>query len=211
MKIPLFFYPLIIAIMVSIIRIRYISPLHLRYIIFYLIASLLIETTGLITINYGIRNTGLFNVYTVIEFVFWLYIFYKSIVNYSFKSGILFFIPIYIILTVINQIFIQGFYKFHSITFLIGCFSLIIVTSFYLYETIALQLKKSPASDLLFWVSIGLLLFYVSDFMYLALFNYLINERMEIAKTLQKAVRINNFIMYCVFVIGLIWTTQNQK
>jgi len=211
MRFPLFLYSLIACFLLSLIKYNYISPRHLKLFPYYLFINILIEITGYVTLRMGIRNIWLFNIYTPLEFIFWAYIYSQSISNKKIKNAVLIFIPGYLILVIINQTLIQGFFKFHSNTFLLGSLSLILFSVYYLYELFAFDLKKNPFAELLFWISVGLLLFYSADFIYLSVYNYLTEEKIEVARILQKAVRINNFIMYVIFIIGLLCLKKTQK
>ncbi len=165
-------------------------------------------------------NTGrsarymLFNIFTTSEFVFYSAIFLIYLNNRTLRRIITILIPIYIVLVILNIALIQGTQKFHSYTFLLGSFLMVVYSCFFLYESILpdsinIKLTQHP----FFWVTIGLLIFYLGSVIINALFEYLTSAALGKQGT-QIYGYINNslnIVLYGSFIIAFILCRKNKK
>lgn len=156
----------------------------------------------------------IFNVFTTCEFVFYSLIFLIYLSNKTLRKIITILIPVYIILVAINIGYIQGIDKFHRYTFLLGCFLMVVYSCFFLYESILpdsinIKLSEHP----FFWVTIGLLIFYLGSVIINALFEYLTSAALgkqgtEIYSYINNSL---NVVLYGSFIIAFILCRKNRK
>lgn len=158
---------------------------------------------------------GMYNIFTTVEFIFYTSLFYTHFKIKNLKRFTLFFIPLYIILVLINFLFIQGFNRtFHSYTFLIGSFFIVIFCCCSFYEAVLPdkiddQLSKQP----FFWICSGLLIYYLGSVIINALFDYLTSNDLRIEGIRIYGIINNslNVILYSSFCIAFFLCRDNKK
>lgn len=193
------------------------------YFIPFLIITVLVELTAkflltaenetIASIDRSVRYM-MFNVFTTGEFVFYYWIFLFYISSKALRKTIIFLIPVYILLVILNIAFIQGIYKFHTYTFLVGAFLMVVYSCFFLYESIlpdSLDTKLSLHP--FFWVCIGLLIFYLGSVIINALFEYLTSTALKKQGTVIYSFINNslNVVLYGSFSIAFILCRKNRK
>lgn len=188
----------------------------------YFLPFILITVAVELVAKFGLTNTNidksvrymLFNVFTTCEFIFYSWIFIIHLNNKTLKRIITLLIPLYVVLVALNIAFVQGIYKFHTYTFLLGSFLMVVYSCFFLYESILpdsinIKLSKQP----FFWVSIGLLIFYLGSVIINALFEYLTSAALgkqgtEIYSLINNSL---NVVLYGSFSIAFILCRKNRK
>ncbi len=185
------------------------------YFIPFLFTTVTVELIGGWYRAKGVSNYAMFNVFTTLEFVFYSFLFFRHFKQKVFKQVILFFVPLFIISVILNILFIQGFNKtFNSYTFLLGSFFIVIFCCCYFYESVLpenidLQLAKQP----FFWITSGLLIFYLGSVIINALFEYLRSNDLQ-AEGIRIYGIINhslNVILYSSFCVAFYLCQNNRK
>lgn len=187
----------------------------LLYFIPFLFTTVCIEFSGWWYFSKGVRNYAMYNVFTTLEFVFYALLFYSHLRKTLFKKIVLSFVPVFVVLVILNMIFVQGVNKtFNTYTFLLGSFFVVIFCCFFFYESVLpdkidLQLSRQP----FFWISSGLLIFYLGSVIINALFEYLRNNDLQ-AEGIRIYGIINhslNVILYTSFCISFYLCPDNKK
>ncbi len=185
------------------------------YFIPFLFTTVVVEFIGGWYLSKVIRNYAIYNVFTTVEFVFYSFLFYLNFQKPAFKKAVLFLMPFLIIAVVLNMIFVQGFnITFNSYTFLLGSFYIVVFCCCYFYESVLpenidLQLIKQP----FFWITSGLLIFYLGSVIINALFEYLRNNDLQ-AEGIRIYGIINhslNVILYSSFCVAFYLCPNNRK
>jgi uncharacterized membrane protein len=185
------------------------------YFIPFLFCTVLIECIGAWYLSKVIRNYAMYNVFTTIEFVFYSYLFYMHYKKKVFKTLVLFFIPLFILVVILNILFLQGLNKtFNTYTFLLGSFFIVIFCCCFFYESVLpdkidQQLAKQP----FFWICSGLLIYYLGSVIINALFEYLRTndlkeEGIRIYGTINHTL---NVILYSSFCIAFYLCPSHKK
>lgn len=154
--------------------------------------------------RYSYYNVLIYNLYDLIFFPFFLYVYYKSLSNNILKKIVKYGAIAFLLAIVINS-FITSPLKYELwYAYIVGSTILIISTLSYLYS----QRRKSPGSlnskNLLFWVSLGLLIFHLG---YLPItifknlhFDLVVNDYESVRKVHICLI----LVMYGCFVIGFL-------
>jgi len=181
LEFSLFNYAEMLALIVSIIFYKNLIKTPFIVLIPYLLMTVAAELTGkyLAMHKQYTENVELFNVTTVIEFIIFYYLFYQSLISKRLKSIVLYVIPLYVVMAVVNQLFIQGFKYFHTYTMLIGTVFIIVFVFFYFYEAFSDKEPISLPKEPMFWISIGIFLFYLGDFTYNLMQPYFLKNHMQ--------------------------------
>lgn len=181
----------------------------------FLFLTVIIELIGTWYLSKGLRNYWMFNVFTTLEFLFYAFLFYLYFKKNVFKKIVLYFMPLFTLMVLLNIFFIQGFNKtFNTYTFLLGSFFIVIFCCCYFYESVLpdkidQQLSKQP----FFWICSGLLIFYLGSVIINALFEYLRNNDLQ-AEGIRIYGIINNslnILLYSSFCIAFFLCRNNKK
>ena len=150
-----------------------------------------------------------YNILDTISFLVYYYIYYKSMSsNEKYKNWIKKFAIAYIVISILNWSFIQNFFEeLQSYLFIIGAIFLIIAILFYFIELLKSEKILVFHKNLLFWISIGLLLYYAGNIPFAAELNGYALIPGGIHK-LFLIVNILAIIMYLLFTFGFIWSKK---
>jgi hypothetical protein len=181
MEVSIFMYAEMLAFMVSIIFYKSLVKTPYVVLIPYLLMIVIAEFTGgyLGLHQLYIENVRMYNITTVVEFITFYYLFYKDLNSVRLKKIVWYAIPVYVALAAINQIFIQGFSKFHTYTMVVGTAFIIAFVFFYFYEAFSIKEPINLPKEPMFWIAIGVFLFYLGDFTYNLMQPYFIKNHMQ--------------------------------
>ncbi len=186
------------------------------YFIPFLFVTVVVEFLGWWwTYHFDVGKHGMYNLFTTVEFIFYTFLFYTHFTRRIFKTLSLIFIPVFILLSLLNILFMQGLNTtFNTYTFLVGSFFIVVFCCCFFYESVQPekiddQLSKQP----LFWIASGLLIYYLGSVIINALFEYLRSndlrdQGMRIYGIINKSL---NVILYSSFCIAFYLCPNNRK
>ncbi len=152
-------------------------------------------------------NYWLINILDTVSFLVYYYIYFKWITDKKFKSWIKRFAILYVLLSIVNWRFVQNFFtELQSYLFIVGAIFLIISILFYFIELLKSEKIVVFHKNLLFWVSIGLLIYYAGNIPFAAEYNgYALISGIH---DLFLIVYILAILMYLIFTFGFIWSKK---
>jgi hypothetical protein len=186
------------------------------YFIPFLCITVIVELIGRVwATQIGFVKYAMYNIFTSLEFIFYVFLFYLQFRKSIFRRLALLFIPLFILMVLLNFIFIQGINEtFNTYTFLFGSFFIVIFCCCFFYEAVLPdqideQLSKHP----FFWICSGLLIYYLGSVIINALFEYLTSNdlREEGKKIYVNINNILNVILYSSFCIAFYLCPDNKK
>ncbi len=202
---------LILAIIIGAITFKSNSPTYIKLFPLFLLIRLSIEISAKYFIKRGQNNIPYYNFLSILEIVFYLYVFREIIsIKYIRKviSILLFTIPIIIIM---NILFFQGIYIFHTYTFTISAIILLILSSLYFYYTFKkteiILLHKEPS----FWLTTGIAFFFTSTISIMGISNYISILPKLIIAQMHSALLIVNCLFYILISIAFLCQINIQK
>lgn len=167
-----------------------------------LIISLGIEIITLILMKRNINTLGIFNCFTILEFVF-LSFFYSNFTNsvkktYFNKIVLL----VFLLIALIDLFFINGFKRVNTLTVSIESITLIVYSLISFYLIMSRMLFDKLLDAPFFWINIAVL-FYFSGSLFLFLFgNYLISQGNKTYMEMYKIHTFVNAVWYLFISIG---------
>ncbi len=185
---------------------------YLKYFLMLLWYTVLNEFLGEFVADYQktndlpINNLIIFNIYNTINFVVLLLLYKHYIQSKAFKKWIVGFIITYLI-----SLIVFGFYENYlvisqSAAYIVGASFLVITIAYYFIEIFNSDKILSIQKSLLFWISIGLLLFHIGSIPFAVVRNYYAFipdlRYMFYAKFILIA------ILYSLYIIGFIWSDK---
>jgi hypothetical protein len=140
------------------------------------------------------------------EFLFFHWIYYQFSTNKE-KQRIIFCAVIYGVAFFIEKFFLTDASKFvfFSFSYSVGNVVLLFVVFQYFIKLINSERILYFYQEHLFWISCGLLLFYLGTSPYYGLYNYLKNNRLEILYGYAYVMYFLNCSMYLLFAASFIW------
>jgi len=213
------YFELIAAITGSIYFYKY-KNTHLKYLLFLLWYIVFTEFFGdyikekeiLIVkdVNGVIYNLWIVNLLYIIFFPVIYYIYFKVIENSKFKLWIKIFMVSYIFISIINWIFIQSFIlEWSELPYIAGSLFVIITVIFYFIELLTSDKIVIFHRTLLFWISVGLLLFHAGTIPFSIKINgYALIHDNDIGNNIFLIMYILAIVMYSIFSFGFIWSKK---
>jgi hypothetical protein len=186
------------------------------YFIPFLLLTVVVEFIGYLAIVYEIRgkNYWLYNVFNLIEFLFYAYLFASNFQLKFLRVLAYASMPVLILFSSLNYIYIQGSENFHTYTLLLGSFFMVFFCCCFFYEwVLPEQITQNLVRQPFFWICVGLLLFYLGSVIINALFEYLrssdmIQEGKRIYVFINRSL---NIILYTSFSISFLICRKNRK
>ncbi len=174
-----------------------------------LIGGYIVENKILVYIDENglVYNKWLHNIRRFVTFIILYYIYFKLLQTKVFKKWIKIFAIIFSIIYVLNWIFLQNFIKESpEIPQVLGSIFLVISILFYFIELLKSEKIMVFHRLLLFWISVGLLLFYTGTIPFMLKWNgYMLIPGVH---KLFLIVYILAITMYLIFTFGFIWSKK---
>ncbi len=175
----------------------------------YLLVLFLIECTGniLAYLQFYKANGNLYKYFGLpLEFLFFCW-FYYNCFNKKLKPLSIYCAALFILSWIIESFFIhERSAYFSSLSYCTGNVVIVIMVLAYTlnlsFSDAILQYRTNPA----FWISIGLLIFYLGTFPYYGLFNLLAQKYMHMHEMYTWVMIFLNYTMYLIFAGVFIWS-----
>lgn len=175
----------------------------------YLVILFLVECTGHFLAHNNLRaaNGNLYNYFGLpMEFLFYCWFYYHCFES-RLKALPVFCSAAYIIAWAIEQLFInERNAYFNSFSYCVGNLVIVIMVITYLVNMALSEAVLGYKTNPVFWISIGLMLFYLGTFPYYGLFNLLVKNYRHIHEIYTWAVIFLNYAMYLIFAAVFIWS-----
>ncbi len=150
----------------------------LKYFLVYLWAIVLFEYSGYVTREYfNAKSNGIiFNIFFFLNYMYLSSLYYKIVQHPLRKKAILSFLIVYLASIVIGGIYENYVYQFQSIPFITASFLLVIQIAFYFTEILNSKKVLHVKRNLFFWISIGVLIFYIGSIPFRIAINYYVHK-----------------------------------
>jgi len=156
----------------------------------------------------GIKyNLWIYNLLEIVTFITLMYIYFKSIINSKYRNWIKIFCSSYIGVSILNWLLLQNFLReWSELPYVYGSIVIIVIIIFYFIELLQSEKLIQFHKILLFWISIGLLLFHTG----VIPFSIKINGYALIpgVHKLFLIVYVLAITMYLTFTFGFIWSKK---
>ena len=158
------------------------------------------------------RQAWLFDLTATVEFIFYAYIFETHLRSPVFKKIASRFIAVYPVLVLLDALFIQGFDRLPSYTLILGSLFMIVLCCLFFYELLLHPLEGRLSRDPMFWISTGILFFYLGGLSYSLLYDLLEGYATGSGRIIFQAIN-NNLILllYSCFIIAFLCKRTPRK
>jgi len=187
------------------------APSYLKFLPYFLFVTFVLEVIGWQMGQQGINNAIYFNFFSLIFFIYYLYIIHQILRSAIIKRILLFCVILYPIIALINIFFIQGPHVFHTMTYSIGALLTIIFCVYFFYELFriphSITLKNHPG----FWIVTGLLFFNTCSLPFIGLANYIYQFSPVLINNIQFILGFLNVLLYLLITIAFLCRVNFQR
>lgn len=160
---------ILIAIIATITGIFFLARYKLKHQLLFFLVSLIVESVGFYYSFHKKNNVLIFNIYSVFQFAYVLFIYTKLFQDKIIKL-LLIALPL---LCFINIFFIQGSQIFHTYTFMLSAMTIIILSISFLWKLFSLGRVENIFKNANFWFAIGFLLYFTGNLSVIGIINYI--------------------------------------
>jgi hypothetical protein len=204
----IYLYFITLSVAAGLLSLRNKLMLPLKLFIIFLCYTLANEVVALFIKG---SNHWLYNIYYYIRFPLLSLIYLQLLVTPVLKKIIIGFLISLPLWFAISFYYIGGFYKLHTPTMLAGSVAVVYMSTSYLYELLRYPDEDSLFRKPFFWISTGLLFYFLGIVPYIGSINYLVKKHMDLAMRLYYIIYILNVVMYTLFVVAFISTWSRRK
>ncbi|MES2882799.1 MAG: hypothetical protein V4676_11665 [Bacteroidota bacterium] len=204
----LYLYFIALSVAAGLISLKNKLPLTLKVFLVFLCYTLVNE---LITVKMNGANHWLYNIYNYIRIALLSFIYLKLLVTPILKKiikGFLISLPAWF---AISFFLLDGIHQLHTPTVLAACVAFVFMSTGYLYELLLYPTQENLLRKPFFWISTGILFYFLGNLPYLGSINYLVKKDMKLAMQLYYIVYILNAVMYTLFVVAFVSTWNRRK
>jgi hypothetical protein len=173
---------------------------------------LIISATAIYLFKYAgvTNNLYLFHISTPLEYVL-IALMYKNAISGSWLKKLVYWsIPVFVSLCVIFSSFIEKPDTNNSYMVIVESVLLILISLFFLRETLLLQqvgnLKRYP----MFWISVGVLAYYLGTLLIEGLYNYMVSKSIELATRAYQVEHVFKYVLFVLFIVAAFCNGRKQ-
>lgn len=209
---PLYFYFIVLSLLISLGTIfRRENVSYLRLFTPFLLVTTIVEIIGVYMEVRRQNNTILYNLFSIVEFLFYFFVLHGIIQSKLAKRVIFHISWIYVLLVAGNMIFVQKIFVFHTMTYSLGCLLTAAVSIYYFLELFQLPHSVNLARQPAFWICSGLLFYYACSFPLFAFANFISSWPYVIVKNLETLINVLNILLYSSFTIAFLCRVKTRK
>lgn len=182
----------------------------LRYFPVILLYTFLSESLATYLLGYPENTVLIYNIYNLIFFLFFFYVFWSFVQQKEYKRTIIFSVSVFLLTSIINPFFQNFMLVSQLYVYIVGGLLLIVCIILYFLELLYSPKVLNVKKDLLFWISVGLLLFYVG-YIPIKLIRIYFVTGSEVLMSLRRVHLLLILIMHSCFIVGFLWTKKKLQ
>jgi len=174
------------------------------------VLSFIVEVTAISLKLNDYYNVWLYNQYINVEYLFFFWLFYQYIENFNFKKFVILGSVIYELYFIFSIIIDKNINTFLTYPFALGQIFIIIILFIFLIQMISSDKILHIQQYLIFWVSLGLLFYYIVPLPLNVSESLIHKEHLshEIISFLRQIQYVGNILMYILITYGYIWSSK---
>lgn len=187
------------------------DPPLVRHFVWFLLFTAFLETTGYYLARQRINNHWLYNLFTVVQFFSLAFIYYKAIESRPVKKAILVLSGLYLVLCFVRGYLMGGWKTFDEYLFAAGGILTLLWIGLYFMQLVLNpqfpELKKYP----MFWISAGLLFYFIGITPFYSMMNFLIVNYGETAREYFFIPQLLIVVKHSLFGVGFLCSSQTTQ
>ncbi len=203
--------PIYLSLLMCLLHYGKLDPPYVKHFAWFLLFTALVETTGYYLARQSINNHWLYNLFTVVQFFFLAFIYYQAIDAARVKKAILVLSCLFLALCLVTAFLWQGWKTFDQYLFAAGGMIILLWIGLYFIQLMMNpqfpELKQYP----MFWISVGLLFYFIGITPFYSLMDYLITYHREEARKYFFIPQLLIVIKHALFGIGFLCSSQTTQ
>ena len=197
---------LLISIIVSFGYYKRLQPRWLQSFAWYLLFILIVQFVAYFYSHYTKKsNHFIINTIDAVGFLFYFLIFFKTFHKPKPKRIIIIMAFVFILFFLYHIFWGAGFFVYDSTSYSAGSIFIIICCLVYFYSLFQSELNLNYFRMPMFWISTGLLFFFVGSSIYGSLLPYIVNHNLDPHGNFFKAIMVTlNLLLYGLFAYGFL-------
>jgi hypothetical protein len=179
----------------------------LPYFLFFVLAG---ELMGQQVAKWYHSNIAYYNIFSSLQIIYYLLLIYYNICSTRTKKIFAYCIAFFVLVTIGNY-FLIGEGELVSYSFATGFLLITLGSAYFFYELLLSPAVENYLTYPLFWIMLGLFVFYVCNIPYMSVYNYLSLNFPKIHGAYFKIIEILNYLMYSFFIIGIICSSRTKS
>ncbi len=185
------------------------------YFAVYLASIVVCEVVGNMLTRNNMRaaNYHFYGYFVVpLEFLFFFWLFYKTYTGKKYKWLPMACTVLYIISWLLDNLWLNRYeFSFQSVSYTVGNLLLLLLILRYFIQLVTSEAILNFKRDMLFWISAGLLIFYLGSFPFYGLQNTMAHKYHELYTYASYITYLLDSLMYLMFTFSFIWGKPNIK
>lgn len=161
------------------------------------------------SININNNNKIFYNIYQMVQFGFYLTLYYFNIKNKTNKNVILVFLGLYFVSVLINCSYENFSISYFQTTYIIGATFTVIAIVMYFSQILNSDKIIIITKILLFWISTALLIYYLPIIPFMVVQKYSIKSTKIPDFFIARFILV--FLLNVLFISGFIWCNKDRK
>lgn len=139
-----------------------------------------------------------------LQFLFFYWLYFANSNSTRLRNIVMGSSTLYLISLFIETV-LHSYFKFYSLSYALGVLLLLIIVIMFLLELIKNQSLQNFTQHKMFYITIGILLFYLGSLPFYAFKDYFWEQYKSIGKVYWHVATFLNCVMYCMFTASFIW------
>lgn len=187
------------------------SERYLRHFSLFLFVNCLIDTATDISAMHQINNLFLVNLQSMVVLSFQIYLVREIVRGRKAKKVFLYFLLVYLLLSLANFFLVQKTIVFNTMTYSLGCLLIVSACIYYFWELFQSRYSVSLLRQPPFWICSGLLFYYTCSFPLQSLQNFIHALPNVILQNLLIIFILLNCFLYLSFTIAYLCRLKIRK
>jgi len=187
------------------------SERYLRHFSLFLFVNCLIDTATDISAMNQINNLFLVNLQSMVVLSFQIYLLREIVHGRKAKKVFLYFLLVYLLLSLANFFLVQKTLVFNTVTYGLGCLLIVSACIYYFWELFQSRYSVSLLRQPSFWICSGLLFYYTCSFPLQSLQNFIHALPNVILQNLLIIFILLNCFLYLSFTIAFLCRLKTRK
>lgn len=198
---------------VSLFYLTKIKGTYFKWFALYLTLIFFADITGALIKMAKIPNVHYYDYFVIPgEFIFYYWLFYKTFNTKKYSKLPLLCIIAYVISLFIDIIYFSKHqFPFYSFSYSVGNLLLLILILLFFIQLTSSDAVLTYRGDMMFWICVGLLIYFLGSFPYYGLRNTFAYKYRNINITYNYIVLILDCIMYLMFSLSFVWGKPNSR
>lgn len=192
----------VLTLLAYLLRLR--SEHYFKFIAIYMgvliVAS--IAAIVMIKLHYASSNLIVFHLLAPVEYAVLSLLYYHTFRNVGIRRAIRYSMPAFILMSALFSLYVQRVDTNNSYIVITESTLITLWSLLFLRETIILQRESALQKFPMFWISIGLLFYFVGSVSVDGLLNYLMDFSMDLAHRVYRMTFVLKYLLFILLIIG---------